>query len=264
MKKFKLSSIISAGVLVSGLAVSVTASVANAQSNYGANNAYVTIYEDCDFRGNSRNVDIGEYRSLKTLRFANDRMSSIKVPPGMSVTIFEHDNYGGAYATIDRDIACFDRNWNDQVSSMRVTYDRRDSRPVGERDRRGYGPRVGSDDRGEPVRRNEQPRQVQQQPRNNQNRTIRNECFNFRAYTDGGNGGLRFHGKEDYYRFDRKPASARICHNGALTMEMTKTERSTGVTVEIDGNRYRFAPNEKEDELKNNWYRKYIRLRVGR
>jgi hypothetical protein len=261
MKKFKLSSIISAGVLVSGLAVSMTATVANAQSNYG-NNAYVTVYEDCDFRGTSRNVDIGEYRSLKTLRFANDRMSSIKVPPGMSVTIFEHDNYGGAYATIDRDIACFDRTWNDQVSSMRVTYDRRDSRPIGERGR-GNGPRVGNDNRRDEVRRNERPRQVQQ-PRDSQNRTIRNECFTFRAYTDGGNGGLRFHGKEDYYRFNRKPASARICHNGALTMEMTKTAPGTGVTVEIDGNRYRFAPNEREDELKNNWYRKYIRLRVGR
>lgn len=225
-----------------------------AQGGYGAQDAFVTVYEGCNYTGTARNVASGDYRSLKSLRFANDRMSSIKVPPGLEVVIYEDDNFGGFYATIDRDIACFDPQWDNKVSSLRVIYNRNNTvRSDNNRDQRNNN------------RRNENvPVQNPGQANNGPSRRINGECFNFRAFTNGGNGGLRFHGKGEVYRFDRKPASARICHNGSLTMEITKTDRATGVTVELDGKRFTFTPNEREDELKNNWYRKYVRLSVGR
>jgi len=47
-------------------------------------------------------------------------------------------------------------------------------------------------------------------------------------------------------------------------MEINKTSKATDVIVEIEGNRYRFARNEAHDAYKNNWYRKKVRLQVGR
>ncbi|RBP48675.1 hypothetical protein [Arenicella xantha] len=249
MKNLWNNSLIGLGIAFALLGLSTTAT---AQSNYGAQNAFVTVYEDCNFNGTARNVPIGEYRSLKTIRFANDRMSSIKVPPGLTVVIYEDDNYGGAYATIDRDITCFDRQWDNTVSSLRVLADNNNNR--GDR----------NDRRRDNQQRNNQPRNDTVTTSNEPSRRIQSECFTFKAYTNGGNGSLRFHGKGDLYRFDRKAASSRICHNGSLTMEIGKTERATNVIVELDGKRYRFASNEQQDELKNSWYRKYVRLSVGR
>lgn len=228
-----------------------------AQGSYGAQNAFVTVYEGCNYSGNARNVAVGDYRSLKTLRFANDRMSSIKVPPGLEVVIYEDDNFGGFYASIDRDIACFDPQWDNKVSSLRVAYNRNNNA------NRGNG-RDYRDNRNNNRRNENVPVQNPGNANTGPSRRISSECFTFRAYTNGGNGGLRFHGKSDFYRFDRKPASARVCHKGSLTMEINKTDRATAVTVELDGKRYTFTPNEQEDALKNTWYRKYVRLSVGR
>ncbi len=92
---------------------------------------------------------------------------------------------------------------------------------------------------------------------------IRANCFNYKAYTKGGAGGIRFYGKDGFYQFATKGKTGRVCHKGELTMEINKTNLKTDVIVEIDGKRFRFAPNEKEDRLLNTWYRKKVVLKVG-
>jgi hypothetical protein len=47
-------------------------------------------------------------------------------------------------------------------------------------------------------------------------------------------------------------------------MELSKTDPGTDVVVDINGRSYRFAPNEQADAYLNSWYRKKIRLQVGR
>lgn len=93
---------------------------------------------------------------------------------------------------------------------------------------------------------------------------IKGSCFDYKAYTLGGGAGIRFHEHEGFYQYDRKPHTGRICHQGALTMEVSKKELSTDVIVEINGEKYRFANGEKEDMLLNTWYRKLIKLKVVR
>ncbi len=93
---------------------------------------------------------------------------------------------------------------------------------------------------------------------------IRANCFTFKAYTQGGRGGLRFGGKEGFHTFKNKPKSGRVCHKGPLRMEINKRSSTTQVTVEINGKRFLFAANEQEDRLLNNWYRKNVKLKVGR
>jgi len=347
---------LTAGAALLALTLPINGSAQN--NNYDRRSALVTIYEGCDYSGTSRSIDAGDYRNISSLGFGNDQMSSIKVPQGLEVTIFEHEKFKGDYARITQDIACFDRNWNDAVSSLQITSTGRLSNQADERDARSndsrrsnannrratnadrnvtgdnvarvaFGtsvlqqtgkkhwnlndPREGvsqfketqrnestvylqnqytaervridlfandvtfSDRDGRSQRysisakqaavaTNSQEQQADRIANNqsSQNRTIRSECFNFRAYTEGGNGGLRFHGKNDFYRFSKKAESARICHNGPLTMEVSKTAPNTQVVVEIAGNRYIFASNEKHDALKNNWYRKFVKLKVGR
>ena len=45
-------------------------------------------------------------------------------------------------------------------------------------------------------------------------------------------------------------------------MEINKKSLSTDVLIEIQGRTFRFSPNEKEDVLRNTWYRKLVKLVV--
>jgi hypothetical protein len=95
------------------------------------------------------------------------------------------------------------------------------------------------------------------------NRRIASACFNYRAYTTGGQGGIRFHGKDGFFQFASKGHSDRICHNGPLVMEINKTAPSTEVIVDINGEKFRFGANETPDAYLNTWYRKKVTLVVG-
>ena len=95
-------------------------------------------------------------------------------------------------------------------------------------------------------------------------RLIRGNCFDYKAYTRGGAGGIRFHGHDGFIQFRSKPHTGRICHDGALTMEISKTLATSEVTVEIQGKKFGFARNEKADAYKNTWYRKKITLSLGK
>ena len=331
------------------------------QDRYDGNDALVTVYENCNFSGASSSIDVGDYRKMSGIRFGNDKMSSIKVPEGFEVTIYEHEGFRGDYARINRDLTCFDRSWNDTVSSLKISFvgqtpdrnsgldnrprpdfdDRRRPRDA-DRARQGGGSNIpksnvtgsnvaqvvfgssvlqqtskkqwrlsdprtgvsqfketrrdgnsvylqndytaervridlfandvtfsGRDGRAQRYTITRKQAALNSTTQSNSNRgsqtsTIRSECFRFRAYTRGGNGGLRFHGKDEFYRFSKKAKTARVCHNGILTMEINKTEPGTEVVVEINNKRYSFARNEKHDALRNNWYRKFVKLKVGK
>ena len=58
----------------------------------------VVIYEDPNFEGRSRSFGIGSHR-LFTEQDFNDVTSSIKVPEGLAVIVYEHADEGGGYGT---------------------------------------------------------------------------------------------------------------------------------------------------------------------
>lgn len=125
------------------------------QDSNNSLNDYVIVYQDCDYRGASQIVEAGNYRNMGELEFRNDSISSIRVPNGFEVTIYEDDRFDGTYARIDRDISCFDDQWNDEVSSIQVVDktlrsrgdNRRDQPFRGNRDRDNYENRNGLGDR---------------------------------------------------------------------------------------------------------------------
>jgi hypothetical protein len=93
----------------------------------------VIIYQDPDFRGDDQPV-FGNYPDLDTLPGCgnsgddwNDCISSIRVPSGFEVTVWEADNFEGPSMTFTSDVPNLDRtmgpcgdDWNDCISSMRV------------------------------------------------------------------------------------------------------------------------------------------------
>ncbi len=58
-------------------------------------NCAVTIYDGGGYTGASQCLRTGSYR-MADLKIGNDKLSSLKVRPGMKVTLYEHDQFGGA------------------------------------------------------------------------------------------------------------------------------------------------------------------------
>jgi len=343
-----------------------------AQKNYrSSNDSYtqgVTIYEHCGFQGKSQTLNVGEYASLRRVGFGNDSVSSIRVPKGFEVVIYQDDDYRGSYARIDQSIKCFDRKWNDEASSISVMkaneakyrdaykqgqsnqqgYDGRDydnrnyensshnkqsqNRVTGNNvarvifdgaalqqistkqwklDRRRIGStqfdeirrdrdsvylenkytaervridlfandvtiisRAGQQQRYSIQSKNAALPDREQKNRNKDARSTVNKtpknvisgnCFHYKAYTTHGNGYVRFYTKDvQFTRFNKRPITGKICHKGSLRMELGKNVKKTDVIVEINGQAYRFAPGEREQDYFNTWYRKSINLKVGK
>ena len=99
-------------LLFSLLNIFLNASASSAQT--------VTIYENANFQGNGKTFGIGEHR----LSDFNDAASSIKIPNGLGVVIYEHADEAGGYGTsVDllEDQPDFSRfNFNDKTSYIAV------------------------------------------------------------------------------------------------------------------------------------------------
>lgn len=87
-------------------------STALAQNNIG-------IYENCNYSGKKYFLSAGSYSKYQ-MKIENDMLSSMQIPNGMRVTIYEHDNFKGSSSTYTSDIACLPATWNDNTSSLVV------------------------------------------------------------------------------------------------------------------------------------------------
>ncbi|WP_010182664.1 beta/gamma crystallin-related protein [Aquimarina agarilytica] len=91
----------------------------------------VMVYKDCGFNGKSVVLKSGNYTisQLANLGILNDDISSIKIPNGYKMTIYQHNNFRGYNASFTSDTKCLsnikkgrtnDSNWNDDISSIRI------------------------------------------------------------------------------------------------------------------------------------------------
>ena len=333
-------------VVLAIVLVALLIPTANAQTRFDQQER-VIIYSECGFRGPSREVSFGDFRRMSTVGFEDNRLSSIYVPSGAQVTVYENAEFGGSFVRLDRSVSCFDRSWNNKVSSFRVralenvavnnsavsrqgsfkataanvskvlfggeilqqldkntwqfTGTKGRTLRLTELERGPYAVYLQNKRSGESARidfftdqvtiigrrgqlrhipidqsqgnkKIQRPR-VSQQTKLNQQATvfrnnngqwiIRGRCFPVKAYTDGAAGGLRFSGHEGFHRYNKKsPYTSRLCHNGKLRMEISKTNPATNVVVVLAGQEFRFDRNEKEDLLLNTWYRKNVELLV--
>jgi hypothetical protein len=76
------------------------------------------VFTDVHFAGKSQSLKAGDYRTAN-LTIGDDVISSIRVPDGFKVVVFEHDNFEGDFFEIPTSVPSLDF-WSDRISSIRV------------------------------------------------------------------------------------------------------------------------------------------------
>ncbi len=95
---------------------------------YGGNNnnlpSYdaVVLYTDANYKGQSSFLLPGSYSTMTQANgFPVKALSSLHVPPGFRVVIYENENFGGKSMTITSSRSSFTfTSWNDKASSIKV------------------------------------------------------------------------------------------------------------------------------------------------
>ena len=98
-------------------------SASSTPSYDGPNN--VAIYTDCDYSGSGGEVELGSYLSSQLLAngVRNNTLSSIRVPPGFLVTLYNTFNFGGSTLQLTADQPCLDSvGYDNTAGSMVVSY----------------------------------------------------------------------------------------------------------------------------------------------
>eukprot|EP00164_Ancoracysta_twista_P000778 GFYU01001022.1.p1 GENE.GFYU01001022.1~~GFYU01001022.1.p1 ORF type:complete len:1352 (-),score=396.68 GFYU01001022.1:117-3695(-) len=83
----------------------------------------VTLYDDIAFTGLAQVFDVGQY-DLRQLH-ANDVISSVRVPAGYQITLFEHKEWKGRSVVLESDaydLSRSDPTWDNIVSSIIVSH----------------------------------------------------------------------------------------------------------------------------------------------
>ena len=88
-------------------------------NQWGFNDGVVTIFRNCEYQGNSKELREGSYESLP-FGFGRN-ISSIRISRGLQVELYQGPNFTGKRALLRYDDPCFPADWNDRVSSMRVS-----------------------------------------------------------------------------------------------------------------------------------------------
>ncbi|MFZ9388266.1 MAG: beta/gamma crystallin-related protein [Chitinophagaceae bacterium] len=92
----------------------------NNNNNNDYNNS-VIIYEDENFSGRSASVGPGSYSNMRQLGFPDNALSSIQLPRGWRVVLYDQPNFRGSSYTVLRTKDRFMiSGWSDRASSMIV------------------------------------------------------------------------------------------------------------------------------------------------
>jgi hypothetical protein len=82
-----------------------------------------TIYADCSFMGTAVSLPLGSYTrsQLAEKGLLDNVASSVKVPSGYQVVLYENDNFAGASLIVTSDINCLvESDFNDRTTSIKV------------------------------------------------------------------------------------------------------------------------------------------------
>lgn len=83
----------------------------------------VTLYRDRNYKGKSITLGEGEYRMNQLGQLGNDKLSSLRVPAGYKVTLYQHDKFRGKTMECTEDISFLGDSYhfNDLTSSIIIT-----------------------------------------------------------------------------------------------------------------------------------------------
>ncbi|WP_212003026.1 heparin lyase I family protein [Chitinophaga sp. HK235] len=104
-------------------AIKIASTYADAAPTGGGSNLLATMYQNCSYTGWSATFGIGSYTTADiTAKGGIDNdASSLKIPAGLKVTLYDGDNFTGDSLVLTADGSCLKNNsFNDKVSSMKV------------------------------------------------------------------------------------------------------------------------------------------------
>ncbi len=82
----------------------------------------IILYADCDYRGQSLSLGVGDYPDIASIGFPDNILSSLRIPRGYSVTLYMDTNFRGGFTVLGGDYSCLLFNgFNDVVSSIKIT-----------------------------------------------------------------------------------------------------------------------------------------------
>lgn len=84
----------------------------------------VVFYVDANYKGASVSFGPGSYNIGQLGALGNDRLSSIRIPDGFTVTLYEHGNFKGRTVTCTEDVPFLKNSpykFNDITSSIKIT-----------------------------------------------------------------------------------------------------------------------------------------------
>ncbi len=81
----------------------------------------VILYSDGSFKGLSSSVLPGTYSTMAQAGFTDNNLSSLFLPPGYRIVLYEFENFGGKNYTITATKSGFSiSGWNDKTSSIKI------------------------------------------------------------------------------------------------------------------------------------------------
>lgn len=88
----------------------------------------ITIFADCDYRGNADELKPGRYY-LNSTRVGERNVSSVRVPRGMKAVLYSGPDVGsGEKLRLTEDLSCLkNAGWNDRAVTLLVEYDGTDN-----------------------------------------------------------------------------------------------------------------------------------------
>lgn len=93
--------------------------------NYQQNQSTVIIYSDGNYKGQAVSLLPGTYASMSQINFPDNALSSLTVPNGYRVVLYEFENFRGKkYSITDSKSGFSFSGWNDKTSSIAVYRDR--------------------------------------------------------------------------------------------------------------------------------------------
>jgi hypothetical protein len=123
-------------VIISVMIILVVGFISFKQKERFNDTLFATLYEDCNFstKANYSLLSIGDYSTIKAMGLNGAHLSSIKVPLGLKVTLYEFENFEGRNTVITSDAICLLNNpmviqnnpsnaiktWNDKTYSIKV------------------------------------------------------------------------------------------------------------------------------------------------
>ncbi len=100
----------------------VSGNLTNMGRIYQGYSPYATFYADINYGGTAKSLPLGTYTmaQMNAAGIPNDWMSSLKVPKGYTVEVYQHDNFTGTKWTFTSDSSWVGSAVNDQMTSVKV------------------------------------------------------------------------------------------------------------------------------------------------